>query len=265
MFKFGIIGVGNMGQAILKALVEKANISPEDIAIFDIDSKKVKDLKKELNVNVLFDINELIKNSKYIFIVVKPKDYKDLLSSIKKDLNKSKVLISVMAGVKIRSIKEIVGDIPVVRIMPNTPMLIGEGAIGVAFDEQVSNKDRKYLSEVLESMGEVVFTEEDLIDAITGLSGSGPAYVFVMIDAMAQGGVKMGLSYQDALKLSVQTVLGSAKMLKELGEHPSILRDKITSPAGTTIYGLHKLEEKGFRDAIISAIEEATKRSKQLS
>lgn len=124
---------------------------------------------------------------------------------------------------------------------------------------------KERLLKLLSSLGEVIEVKEELMDSITGLSGSGPAYVFTFIDALAMAGVKIGFSYQDALKIATQTVLGTAKLLKETAEHPAVLRDKVASPAGTTIYGLHKLEEKGFKDAIISAVEEATNRSKQLS
>ncbi len=264
MYKIGIIGVGNMGEAILKALINKANIKSDSVIIFDIDRQKLNALEKSLKVKTATSIKDITK-AKYIFLVVKPKDYKDVLSSLKESISENNIIISVLAGIKIESIKNIIGEIPVVRIMPNTPMLVGEGAIGVAFDNLIKEDDKIYLSKLFSSIGETVSVKEELLDAITGLSGSGPAYVFTFIEAMVLGGVKMGLSYEDSLKLTVQTVLGSAKMLKEIKEHPAILRDKVSSPAGTTIYALHELEKRGFKDAVISAVEQATKRSKELS
>jgi len=264
MYKIGIIGVGNMGEAILKALISKANIKSDSVIIFDIDRQKLNALEKSLKVKTASSIKDITK-AKYIFLVVKPKDYKDVLSSLKESISENNIIISVLAGIKIESIKNIIGEIPVVRIMPNTPMLVGEGAIGVAFDNLIKEDDKIYLSKLFSSIGETVFVKEEFLDAITGLSGSGPAYVFTFIEAMVLGGVKMGLSYEDSLKLTVQTVLGSAKMLKEIKEHPAILRDKVSSPAGTTIYALHELEKRGFKDAVISAVEQATKRSRELS
>ncbi|NPA51405.1 MAG: pyrroline-5-carboxylate reductase [Aquificae bacterium] len=265
MYKIGIIGVGNMGEAILRAIIDKTSIKKSQIVAFDIDKQKLKTIEKNYQIKTT-NTPKTVTKAKYIFVVVKPKDYKTTLDTLKKYLSKENVLISVIAGIKIENIKKIIKkEIPIVRIMPNTPMLIGEGTIGVTFDKNVKSQQRKYLSELFSKLGETIFVDEEIIDTVTGLSGSGPAYVFTFIDAMAQGGVKMGLSYEDALKLAVQTVIGSAKMIKELNQHPSVLRDKVTSPAGTTIYGLHELEKKGLKDAVISAIETATLRSKNLS
>ena len=261
MFKVGIIGVGNMGEAILKGLVEKAKINAPDIVITDINQERVKDLIEKYNV-AGSDIRRVVKLSKIIFLAVKPKDLESTLEPVEDLFTEDKILISVLAGVKIEKIKKIIDKPFIVRIMPNTPALIGEGVIGVSFEKNIEEKD--YILSLLKTLGEVYEVKEELLDAITGLSGSGPAYVFTFIDALAQGGVKMGLSYDMALKIATQTVLGSAKLLKETMQHPAVLRDKITSPAGTTIYGLHELERKNFKDAVISAVESATKRSKEL-
>jgi pyrroline-5-carboxylate reductase len=185
------------------------------------------------------------------------------LEPVKDLFKENQILISVLAGIKIEKIKELAEKPLIVRIMPNTPALIGEGVIGVSFEKNTEKKD--YILSLLKTLGEVYEVKEELLDVITGLSGSGPAYVFNFIDALAQGGVKMGLSYDMALKIATQTVLGSARLLKESGQHPVVLRDMVTSPAGTTIYGLHELEKKNFKDAVMSAVESATKRSKELS
>ncbi len=263
MFKVGIIGAGNMGEAILKGLLEKTDIKADEIIISDINSDRLNSLVQKYGVAGTEDNRRLVNLSKIIFLVVKPKDFKKTLEPLREYLDENKILISVLAGIKIEKIKKIVPKTPVVRIIPNTPALIGEGAIGVSFDEDT--KDKSQILNILKSLGLVIEFPEYLMDAVTGLSGSGPAYVFNFIDSLAQGGVKVGLSYSDALKLAVQTVIGAAKMIKELEEHPSVLRDKVTSPAGTTIYGLHALEKGNFKNTVMNAVEEATKRSKELS
>ncbi|MEZ0323726.1 MAG: pyrroline-5-carboxylate reductase [Hydrogenothermaceae bacterium] len=264
MFKIGIIGIGNMGQAILEGLIKRTVIKNTDIIIYDLDKEKVKDIVEKYEVASASDVGYLVNLSEIVFIAVKPKDFESAIKSALNYFNEDKTVISVMAGVSVNKIKSLIKNSKIVRTMPNTPALIGEGVIGVYFDFG-EEKLKKEIFELLSSLGEVIEIKEELMDSITGLSGSGPAYVFTFIDALAMAGVKMGFSYQDALKIATQTVLGSAKLLKETGQHPAVLRDKVTSPAGTTIYGLHKLEEKGFKDAIISAVEEATKRSKELS
>lgn len=262
MFKIGVIGCGNMGQAIIKGLIEKANIKSTDIVITDVDNEKVKNLIEIYNV-AGSDINKVVNLSEIIFLAVKPKDLEKTLLPVKDKFKENQILISVLAGIKIDKIKKVVEKPFIVRTMPNTPALIGEGVIGVSFERDTDKKEE--ITNLLKGLGEVYEVEEDLLDVITGLSGSGPAYVFNFIDALAQGGVKMGLPYDLALKIATSTVIGSAKLVKETGLHPVVLRDKVTSPAGTTIYGLHELEKRNFKDAVISAVESATKRSKELS
>lgn len=262
MFKVGIIGVGNMGEAILKGIVSKSLFNHLDIVIYDKDSERVKYCVDKYNVAAASDVRNLIDLSEIIFISVKPKDFGVAINgALFKDEH---IIISVMAGVSIKKLREFIKKGSIVRTMPNTPALIGEGVIGVSFDSLDMDKKNR-VKEILNCLGVVVEVEESLIDAITGLSGSGPAYVFLFIDALAQAGVKMGLNYKQALEIATQTVIGSAKLLKESCQHPCVLRDNVTSPAGTTIYALHELERKGFKDAVISAVEVATKRSKELS
>lgn len=261
MFKVGIIGCGNMGEALIRGLTKK--IKSTQIIVSDIDPDKVEYMVEKYNVAGTSSNKRVVENSEIIFLVVKPKDLENTLNPIKDSFSQDKVLVSSLAGIKIRQIKEIVPNTQIVRIMPNTPALVGEGAIGVTFDN-VDPVKKEEILDLLKALGVVVEVDETLMDVVTGLSGSGPAYVFMFIEGLIQGGIKGGLSYQQAKELAVQTVLGAAKMLKETNEHPSVLRDKVSSPAGTTIYALHKLEEKGFKDAVISAVEEATKRSKEM-
>ncbi len=266
MFEIGIIGSGNMGEAIIRGLITKGNLNPDKIVVSDINQDRLDLIINRYGIAGVNNNKRLVNLSRIIFLAVKPKDINKLADEIKEALNEEKIVISVLAGVKIKKLKNLLGkNIKIVRVMPNTPALIGEGALGVSFDDIISDNERDEILNLLKTLGEVFPVEENLLDTITGLSGSGPAYVFMFADALAQGGVKNGLDYETALKLAVQTILGSAKLLKELGEHPAVLRDKVSSPAGTTIYALHELEKKGFKDAVISAVDTATKRSKELS
>ena len=261
MFKIGIIGVGNMGEAILKGLLK--NIKPDDIIVSDASQERLEYIINKYGVAGTDNNKRVASLSEVIFLVVKPKDVEKVLKDIGKSL-KNKILVSSVAGLKIEKIKEF-ADGYIVRIMPNTPALVGESATGVSFDENFPQEREDEVLKLINSFGKAVVVSEDLMDAITGLSGSGPAYVLTFIDGLAQAGVKQGLNYQQALDLAIQTVLGTAKLLIETKEHPAVLRDKVTSPAGTTIYGLHELEKGKIKDTVINAVEAATKRSKELS
>ncbi|MBK3332729.1 pyrroline-5-carboxylate reductase [Persephonella atlantica] len=261
MFKVGLIGCGNMGEAIVKGLSRK--IKSTDIIVSDINPERVEYMVEKYNVAGSSSNRRVVENSEIVILAVKPKDLEETVSPIN-DSFKGKVVVSVLAGISIPKLKNLMKDSFIVRAMPNTPALVGEGAIGVSFEND-SPEIKEKIIDLLSSLGTVVEVDEKLMDVVTGLSGSGPAYVFMFIEGLIQGGIKGGLSYNQSRELAVQTVLGAAKMLKETGEHPSILRDKVSSPGGTTIYALHRLEEKGFKDAVISAVEEATKRSKELS
>jgi pyrroline-5-carboxylate reductase len=263
MFKVGIIGGGNMGEAIIKGLISKGVLKPSEIIVSDIRKERIDYLVNKYNIAGTNSSNRVSSLADMIVLSVKPKDADEVLHQIKDNL-KGKILISVLAGTNIEKLKLLSPESKIVRVMPNTPALIGEGAIGVSFDKSLSEEEKKKVLDILKPLGFILEVPEYMMDVVTGLSGSGPAYVFTFIDALAQGGVKGGLSYNDALNLAVQTVLGAAKLLKETGEHPAVLRDKVTSPAGTTIYGLHALEKGAFRNAVINAVEEATKRSKEL-
>ncbi len=263
MFKVGIIGGGNMGEAIIRGLINSKTVKEQDIIVSDISQERLDYLVNKYNIAGTDSSSRVSSLSDIVILAVKPKDAESVLSPIKENL-KGKILISVLAGTKIQKLKSLVPEAKIVRVMPNTPALIGEGAIAVSFEEDISQQEKETVLNLLKPLVEVIEVNESLMDVVTGLSGSGPAYVFTFIDALAQGGVKGGLSYQDALNLAVQTVLGAAKLLKETGEHPAVLRDKVTSPSGTTIYGLHALEKGSFRSTVINAVEEATKRSKEL-
>jgi len=264
MFKIGIIGIGNMGEAILKGILSNTNISSDEIIVSDKNKERIDYIVNKYSVAGTDSNERLAKLSEIVFLVVKPKDLQKVLPPIGNLLD-NKILISVLAGTKIQRIKEFAKNAKIIRIMPNTPALVGESATGVTFDKNIKDEEKENILNLLNSFGKSIVVEEELMDAITGLSGSGPAYVLSFIEGLILGGIKQGLSYNQALDLATQTVLGTVKMLIETKEHPAVLRDKVSSPAGTTIYGLHELEKGKFKDTIISAIEAATKRSKELS
>ncbi len=265
--KIGFIGFGNMGSAIALG-ISNSIVEPSDIVIYDKDSYKTSNQK---SFNVALSSSEVVEKSDVIFLCVKPKDLSDALAPIKNIFDQSKILISILAGVRVEKISKIFehGSKPkIVRVMPNTPALVGEGAIGIFFDTSLTTDEKETVNKLLSSVGKcVVVEDEDLMDAITGLSGSGPAYVFLVIQALADGGVKMGLSRETSLLLAAQTVFGSAKMLLENINkfHPEQLKDMVMSPKGTTVEGITVLEENRVRFAFIKAVEEATKKSKELS
>ena len=263
--ELGLIGVGNMGTALLKGVLSSNTIDKEKIIIYDVREEVIKNRIQEFNVKAVGSNTELVQQVKFIIIAVKPQNIDSVLEEIGPKLSEDQILISIAAGVTLDYIKKFIGkNIGLVRVMPNTPALVGEGASAIAHNKNVTENDLKYVKKVLNSVGKVVELEEKHIDAVTGLSGSGPAYVFVMIEALADGGVKMGLPRNIALKLAAQTVLGSAKMVIETGMHPGELKDMVASPGGTTITALHEIEKGKLRATLISAVEAATLKSKSL-
>lgn len=272
----GFIGFGNMGKVLSESL-RKFSDTQTEIIISDKDYSKIEEAKK---AGFKTDNNkEVFLKSDIVFLCIKPKDLTSSLEEIKqmikeadeksKNIIKKKTIVSILAGIRISKIIDALGiEIPIIRIMPNTPALVGEGAFGIYFSENVEETPKNFVMNFLNKVGKTVVVEnEDLMDTITGLSGSGPAYIFMVIQALADGGVRMGLSRKDALILSAQTVLGSAKMvLENIGKlHPEELKDMVMSPGGTTAEGIKALEENRIRFAFIKAVEEATKKSKELS
>ena len=207
---------------------------------------------------------QVFEQADFVILAVKPQHAASALEAIDAAASEP-LVISIMAGVTIARIQEMTGAKRVVRVMPNTPCLVGEGASGIAAGENVDDQDLKQVSELLQSVGKVVEVGESQMDAVTGVSGSGPAYVFRMIESLIEGGVTEGLSSEVAAALAVQTVLGAAKLVIETGEDPAVLRDRVTSPGGTTLAALNSLEADGFGQSIVSAVSAAAARSKELA
>jgi pyrroline-5-carboxylate reductase len=263
--KIGVIGTGNMGGALISGLIGSRSSAPENIICSDIRKDKLKSVQETYAVRTTTSNVEVVKASDIIIYAVKPQIMASILKETAKYLDNSKLAISIAAGVPLEAIEKCLDkEARVIRVMPNIPASVKEGATAIAAGKHASRNDLKLAKAIFDSVGKSVILEETLMDAITGLSGSGPAYIFLIVDALADAGVKMGLSREDSLFLSAQTVLGAAKLLMETNEHPGRLKDRVTSPGGTAIAALHTLEEGGLRTTLINAVEVATKRSKEL-
>ena len=264
--KIGFIGSGNMGEALISGLVLSKAAKPENIICSDIAEDILEEIQNKYKVSTTTDNIEVAKKSEIVIYATKPQILGAVLKETAGALDQSKLIISIAAGVPLAAIAlGLQKELRLIRVMPNICAFVKESATAIAAGEFASKEDVAQARAIFDSVGKTVFIQENvLMDAFTGLSGSGPAYIFIIVEAMADAGVKMGLSRKDALLLSTQTVLGAAKLLLESKEHPGQLKDRVASPGGTAIAGIHTLEQGGLRTTMINAIESATKRSKEL-
>lgn len=264
--KIGFIGAGNMGEALVRGLLKARVFSPGSILISDPRRKRAADLVKVYGVKKTSGNQELVGKADVIILAVKPATINTVLREVNAVLDRGKLLVSVAAGVSLFQIESRL-RVParLVRAMPNTPALVGEGATAVCFGHMATAADRKLVARIFGAVGCAVELEEGMMDAVTGLSGSGPAFVFSMIQGLADGGVREGLPRETALELAAQTVLGAARLVLETGTHPHELRDQVASPGGTTIQGIGVLQETGFEGMVMEAVRAATEKSRQLS
>ncbi len=258
--KIGIIGTGNMGSAIIRGISSRFNTG--NIMIYDTDETKVSILVSETGVKRANSTEDIIKFSELTILSVKP----DVIISIAPDfISYQGIIISIAAGISINTLLNHAGsDKKIVRAMPNTPVNTGYGMTVLSRSKNISDNELEHASSIFTAVGEVLIMDEKHMNAVTAISGSGPAYIFTLIQAMADAGVKLGISRNDSLILAAQTILGSAKMFLDKKENPIMLRDRVTSPGGTTISALHILEKAGFSGIMIDAIETAAKRAKEL-
>ena len=263
-FNLAIIGTGNMGTALLRGLIKKKIFPPERVIVWDVNKKRLKEIVSETGVAAASSSENAVRETEAVLLAVKPQDIKAVLGEIAEKHKKESLIISIAAGAKTTTIESALGEVPVVRVMPNTPALIGEGISCICAGCHTTSDHMSMARRILEAAGRVEEVPEKYMDAVTGLSGSGPAYVFDFIDALSLGGVKAGLPMDLSRKLAVFTTIGAANMIIETKENPSALRDRVTSPGGTTIAGLTILKERGFSGAIINAVEAAAKRSEEL-
>jgi pyrroline-5-carboxylate reductase len=262
--RIGFIGVGAMGSALLKGLIE-GGVQPNRIVAADAVADRLQELANRFGIKIADGNQAVAEKARVVFLAVKPQDVSTVLHSIDPLITKEHLIVSVAAGVPIAFITNLLSQkCGVIRVMPNTPCLVGAGAMALARGRSVSDGDLEMVKRWLERVGLVREVPEKLLDAVTGLSGSGPAYVYLIIEALADGGVLAGLPRELARDLAVQTVYGSARMVMETGEHPALLREMVTSPGGTTAAGLFQLEAGGVRAAVASAVRAAAERAKEL-
>jgi len=263
--KISFIGGGKMGSALIKGILSRNLIAPGKVTVSDVVKEQLEELRKTYGVCVTKDNKKAVRDSDIIILAVKPQNMAEVLQEISGILDKSKLIISIAAGISTGYIEECLKKgARVMRVMPNTPALIGEGAAAIARGSYATDEDFAFTRHIFEAVGIAVFVKEELMDAVTGLSGSGPAYAFVIIDALADAGVNMGLGRDIALKLAAQTLLGAAKLCLKGDKHPAELRDMVTSPGGTTIAGLQAMEEGKLRATMMAAVQAATLRAKEL-
>jgi pyrroline-5-carboxylate reductase len=263
--KVGFVGAGNMGEALIKGLVESSLVPAEAIVIADSRAARAQQIAQQYGVRAAADNTALVRGADVVILAVKPQIMASVLREIMPALTNRPLLVSIAAGVSTATIQAVLGKYPrLIRVMPNTPALVLEGATAIARSEELEADDLETAQEIFAAVGRVVVLEEELMDAVTGLSGSGPAYVAIVIESLADGGVKMGLDRVTAMTLATQTVLGAARLIAETGVHPGALKDMVSSPGGTTIAGIAALEEGGIRTTFIRAVERATLRSREL-
>jgi pyrroline-5-carboxylate reductase len=263
--RIGMLGAGNMAGALIRGMLASGSVGPERIRASDVRKERLEELHTEYGIDTTSDNRALTAWADLIVLAVKPQVIDRVLDQISDVVAPGKLVVSIAAGVPIRAIEARLAEgVSVVRAMPNTASIALAGATGIAPGAHASDADVAATRALFDATGRSVVLDESLIDAVTGLSGSGPAYVMLMIEALADGGVKVGLHRDTALLLAAQTVYGSAKLLLDTGEHPGRLKDMVTSPGGTAIAGLHTLESGGLRRTLIDAVDTATRRAVEL-
>ncbi len=264
--KIAFLGAGSMAEALISGLVSRKGSRPENIWISNrANDSQLARLQKEYGVTPSRDFSSLLSGAVVVLIAVTPKDVLATLTQAKKYLKEDMLLISVAAGISTASLKSIVDiEIPIIRAMPNTSAAVGKSATALSGNEYVKEKDKQLAKSIFGTVGMAVYTDEDKMDAVTGLSGSGPAYIYYLIEAMQLSAEQIGLEPQDAQKLIIQTLMGAAEMVHASDKTPETLRLEVTSPGGTTEAGIRVLEEKGVKEALIECIKTATHRSSEM-
>lgn len=263
--KLGFIGTGNMASAIMGGIIGKNIIPAEEIIGADLFALGRERVKAQFGINVTDSNKEVVDNAEVIILSVKPQFYEDVINQIKGDIKENQIVITIAPGKTLAWLAEKFGkDVKIVRTMPNTPAMVGEGMTAMCPNEHLTEEEVAYVKSFLESFSRVEIVAERLMDVVVSVSGSSPAYVFMMIEAMADAAVSGGMPRPQAYQFAAQAVLGSAKMVLDTGKHPGELKDMVCSPAGTTIEAVRTLEELGFRSSIIEAMKVCEEISKSL-
>ncbi len=267
MKRIVVIGAGNIGGAIIGGLLSSGVADQEHLVATDASAARAEEMEQKWGIDVITTGNhEPVKNAEVLILAVKPNLLPTVLKDLRGVLRADQILISVAAAFPIRLIEKAVQiEMPVFRAMPNIPVVVDEGATGLAWNAVATTEQQEFVERIFKSVGAVCKVDEDMMHAVTAMSGSGPAYIYMVIEALIAGGLKMGLSHQVSTRLAEQTCLGAAKLVRETMLHPAILRDRVTTPGGVTIAAIHELERHGLRAMLISAIETATNRSRELT
>jgi pyrroline-5-carboxylate reductase len=263
--RIGFIGAGNMAEAIIQGLLESGAVPADRIMASDIMPERIEVMQTRYGIGTTRGNDELAAASDILVLAVKPQVAAQVMAPLKNDTGDAKLVISIVAGLTVAAMAEALGKgTRIIRTVPNTPVFVAEGMVALAADGPASKDDYAMAEAIFQPVARIVSIEEKFMDAAIGVAGSGPAYGFLMIEALSDGGVKMGLPRPVALEMAAQTLLGAAKMCLESGRHPGQLKDMVTSPGGTTIAALHQMEAGGVRTALMDAVEAATRRSREL-
>ncbi|MEE9395323.1 MAG: pyrroline-5-carboxylate reductase [Planctomycetota bacterium] len=264
--KLALLGAGNMGRSLLQGILKSKLISPDAVMITGRDKTRLEATGNKFGVATETNNRRAVANADFVLLCTKPQGLEDIADEVRGGLASDALLVSILAGATTDRLEELFGEgLAVVRAMPNIPSCVDAGATAISGGRHADDAALADATAVFEAVGEVVTVSENQMDAVTGLSGSGPAYIYMIIEALTDGGVKMGLPRDVAIKLATQTVMGSAKLVKDTGLHPAILRDQVTTPGGTAIAAIHDLESHGLRPMLISAVVTATERSRALA
>jgi pyrroline-5-carboxylate reductase len=261
----GFLGAGKMATALAKGIIRAGLVTPKEVMASDVSEAACEAFAKETGAKTTAFNPDVAKFASVLILAVKPHQVSEALGEIRETLTETQLVMSIAAGVTIAKLEASLGeDAHVIRVMPNTPALVGSSATGFALGKSANAADAEIATKLFSSVGVAFQVKESLLDAVTGLSGSGPAYVYLFIEGLSDGGVAAGLPRDIATKLAAQTVLGAAKMVLETGQHPGALKDMVTSPGGTTIEGIHELEKGKLRGTVMSAVRAAADKSKKL-
>lgn len=257
---------GAMGGALIRGLLAAGAYEASQITAYDVDTPRLQAIVDQTGVNGANDAVAAARDADVILVAIKPQDVAKALEPLKSSMTPQQTVVSIALGVTTGQLESYFDQpVPCVRVMPNTPCLVGQGATAICLGKNAGDEHRQIAHRIFDAVGLAVDVDEKLIDAVTGLSGSGPAYVYLFIEALSDAGVKMGLARAVATKLAAQTVLGGAQMVLETGQHPGALKDMVTSPGGSTIAAIHSLEQNAFRGAVMDAVEAATERAREMS
>ena len=264
--KIGFLGAGNMAEALIRGLLRSHLVDVNSLRVSDVSEGRLRCFQESYSLKTFPQNGSLVADSDVLILAIKPQNMRDVLREIKGLVRSEQTIISIAAGIPTSFIlKELEKEARVVRVMPNTPALVLEGASAISLSPYATTEDSDVAKSIFSSVGKVVVVEESLMDAVTGLSGSGPAYIFLAMEAMREAGTHLGIPPEVAHLLVVQTFLGAARMVMETAEDPRVLRQRVSSPGGTTLAGLHVLEEQDFSGILKGAVEAATRRSKELA